>query len=188
MHSVGQQTSSGLGSGGPGLFGLYNRDKCFLGSARPTSPPSCILISSEPTQGPRNPWPVQASIRHKCIPILLMGVFVLKHKVNLETLFMLGFISDVVAHVLCIAGLPLQRFRMGLWAVCKLTHFTLPECWTGIEKEVVYIEMLNSRRSLPPPPLLFSNHRRDMTHLSGCLLALEEEPKHYSMKSCLQFN
>lgn len=81
-----------------------------------------------------------------------MGVFVLKHKVNLETLFMLGFISDVVARALCIAGLLLQRVRTGLWAVCKLTRFTLPECWTGIEKEVVYIEMLNSRRLLFLPP------------------------------------
>lgn len=55
MHSLGQQTSSALGSGGPGLFGPYNRDKCFLGSARLTSPPSCILMSSKPAQGPGTP-------------------------------------------------------------------------------------------------------------------------------------
>lgn len=29
--------------------------------------------------------------------------------------------------------------------VCKLTCFTLPECWTGIEKEIVYIQMLATR-------------------------------------------
>ena len=29
--------------------------------------------------------------------------------------------------------------------VCKLTCFTLSECWTGIEKDIVYIQMLATR-------------------------------------------
>lgn len=49
----------------------------------------------------------------------------------------------------------------GLWAVYKLTRFTFPECWTSIEKEIVYIEMLNTRRQLFFPPVFQSPQRHD---------------------------
>lgn len=77
-----------------------------------------------------------------------MGVFVLKLKVNLETPFMPWLVSDVLIHVVCcrFALLRVWTVNSGLWAVYKLTRFTFPECWTGIEKEIVYIEMLNTRR------------------------------------------
>lgn len=148
MHTVGQQTSSGLGSGGPGLFGPHNRDKCFLGSARLTSPPSCILISSKPAQGPRNPWPAQASIQHKYITLLLMGVFCFEALGKFgNTLYALvRFWCTPTCSVCC--RFALQRVwtvNSGLCGVYKLTRFASPECWTGIEKEIVYIEMLNTR-------------------------------------------
>lgn len=45
--------------------------------------------------------------------------------------------------------------------VCKLTCFPLPECWTGIEKEIVYIQMLDTRCLLFLPPVFQTLSRHD---------------------------
>ncbi len=43
--------------------------------------------------------------------------------------------------------LPRGERMVNSWlkGVYKLTCFTLPECWTGIEKEIVYIQMQATR-------------------------------------------
>lgn len=165
VHSVGQQTSSGLGSGGPGLFGPYNRNKCFLGLTRLTSPPSCILISSKPAQGPRNPWPAQASIQYKQI-----YHYSANGCVRFEAQGKFGNTLHALVHFWCIRTrsvrcrfvlLGLWMVNFGLWEVYKLTRFTFPQCWTGIEKEIVYIEMLNTRHQLFFPPVFTSLQRHD---------------------------
>lgn len=71
-------------------------------------------------------------------------MFVLKLKVSLETPFVPCLVCGVLVHVRCRFAL-LWTVNSGLWSVNKLTRFTFPECWTGIEKEIVYIEMLNSQ-------------------------------------------
>lgn len=45
--------------------------------------------------------------------------------------------------------------------VGKLTRFPLPECWTGIEKEIVYIQMLDTRCLLFLSPVFQTLRRHD---------------------------
>lgn len=45
--------------------------------------------------------------------------------------------------------------------VCKLTCFTPPKCWTGIEKEIVCIQMLDTRCLLFLPPVFQTLKRHD---------------------------
>lgn len=80
-------------------------------------------------------------------------MFVLKSKVNVVRP------SIVVLVLICIVCAVRWPFATGrgkgkplAQRVCKLTCFTHPECWTGIEKEIVYIQMLATRCLLFLPP------------------------------------
>lgn len=72
-------------------------------------------------------------------------------------------IFDLPANVACVVRWPCAVGGGGgdgkllAQRVCKLTCFTLHECWTAIEKEIVYIQMLATHCLLFLPPLL-SNH------------------------------
>lgn len=78
-----------------------------------------------------------------------MGVFVLKAKVNVGRPFYCSVSFDLLVHVVCVVRWPSATGRgngkLLAQGVCKLTRLTLPECWTGIENEIVYIQMLATR-------------------------------------------
>lgn len=73
-------------------------------------------------------------------------MFVLKSSVNVGRPFLVLFSFDLLVRVV---QWPFATGRgngkLLAQRVCKLTCFTLPECWTGIEKEIVYIQMLATR-------------------------------------------
>lgn len=119
----------------------------------------CILISSKPTQGPRNPNQFRPgsssniSLLHKP-PFYTTNGYVCfeAHSKCRKTLFFFNFYycSGSFDLLVYVARWPFATRGRGddkRWAqrVCKLTCFTLPECWTGIEKEIVYIQMLATR-------------------------------------------
>lgn len=160
------------------------------------SPSSCILISSKLTQGPRNPnQPRPGSSPnislHKPPFILLMGMFVLKSKVNVGRPFYCLVHFDLLVHVVCVVRWPLATGRGNGKLLAQksvqinMFHFLwmLDRHW---KRDCLHSD--GGHPLLAFSSLLFSNHWRDMTHLNGCLLALEEEPKHFWMNSCLQFN
>lgn len=76
-------------------------------------------------------------------------MFVLKAKVNVGRPFYCSVSFDLLVHVVCVVRWPFATGRgngkLLAQRVCKLTRLTPPECWTGIEKEIVYIQMLATR-------------------------------------------
>lgn len=78
-----------------------------------------------------------------------MALFVLKSKVFVGRPFYCSVSFDLLVHVVCIARWLVATVRANgkllARSVYKLTCLTLPECWTGIEKEIVYIQMLATR-------------------------------------------
>lgn len=78
-------------------------------------------------------------------------------KVGWPLICRLGFMSQCICMgCLCRWDGEVVHSRVG-----KLTRFPLPECWTGIEKEIVYIQMRDTRCLLFLPPVFLTLRRHD---------------------------
>jgi len=82
-----------------------------------------------------------------------MGMFVLKSMVNVGRPFSIVSVFCFVRWDFA-KGRGMVNFWLGGQQKCKLTCSPLPECWTGIEKEIVSVQMLATRRLLSLPPCL----------------------------------
>lgn len=97
-------------------LGLTIEISVSLAQQNPASPSSCILISSKPTQGPRNPNQSRPGSSpniplHKPPFIPLMGMLVLKSKVNVGRAFYCPLSFDVLVHVVCVVRWPFATGR-----------------------------------------------------------------------------
>lgn len=77
-----------------------------------------------------------------------MGLFVFEVQGKRGKTFLIVLLVLIYPCV-CVVRWPFATMRGNgkilAQSVCKLTCFALPECWTGIEKAIVYIQMLATR-------------------------------------------